>query len=421
MLRRHVEKSLEKIESSPTPDFAVLVADIDGLHAINERHGGKVGDEVVRTVAHRIVGCVRKWDPVCRVDADEIAVHLKDLRPTFEPRKMARRVQEAVGDPIDLNGRRLRVSVSVSVVLGDSDFRCADEVLGGAEKALGLAKARGQGQVQLFDPTLHGRAMGRRELEAEIIRGLENEDLSLHYQPIVELSSGRIQAIEALLRWGMPGVGGGLPPEIISVAEESGLIVPLGEWALETACRQASELRKRQTREPVPHVSVNLSPRQLAHDEIFESIADILERTGYPGRGLHLEITETAVMQDLDRTVPILERIRELGVHLHLDDFGTGYSSLAYLPLLPVDTLKIDRSLISGMVESPKNLDITRVIVDLARTLGLTVVAEGVETREQEDLLQEMACDYAQGYRFHRPLPPRALEDVLGSEGAAGA
>lgn len=416
-LEDQIEKSVGRIRRAEDYLFAVLLIDVDGFHGINQEYGAETADRVLQEVGSRLEQCVRGVDTVSRIAADEFGIHLEDLKNESDPTRVAGRIQQSLTPPTEVEGRRIHASACIGIALGSKSSTGAEEMLRDAGKALTRAKSRGRGEVQVFDPGVHARAMARVALEAEIRQALEKRELSLHYQPILELETGRIDAVEALLRWEREDGELTLPSTFIPVAEETGLIVPLGWWTLETACRQAREWRDAFPGDPPLRVSVNVSSRQFAQPDMQEIVARTLERTGLPGDALHLELTETAVMKEPDTAVETLAKLRELGVHLHVDDFGTGYSSLAYLCRLPIDSLKVDRAFIDAMTETRENLEVVRTIVHLARNLGLTVIGEGVETEEQEALLREMQCDFVQGYRYHRPMGVERIGALLEDQG----
>ncbi len=417
MLEDQVAKSVGRIQRAEDYLFAVLTIDLDGFHGINQEYGNEAADRVLVEVGRRIRNCIRDVDTATRIAADEFGVHLDDLANESDPTRVASRIQESLTPPVVLDERRVHVSACIGITLGSKRSGSAENVLRDAGKALNRAKSRGRGEVQVFDPGVHARALARVKLEDEIRQALERQELALHYQPILELDSGRIESVEALLRWEHPGGELTLPSTFIPVAEETGLIVPLGWWTLERACRQALRWQEEHPSEPPLRISVNISGRQFSQPDVHEIVAGTLERTGLSGEGLHLELTETSVMKNPDAAVETLSKLRALGVHIHVDDFGTGYSSLAYLCRLPIDTVKVDRAFVSAMVDSPENLEVVRTIVHLAGKLGLSVIAEGVETEEQEELLRDMRCDFVQGYRYHRPMDETRLGDVLGETG----
>ncbi len=415
MLRDQIEKAAGRARRADDYLFAVAVVDLDGFHGINERHGREVADEVLRAVGRRIDECLRDLDTVSRIAGDQFGILLDDLAGESDPTRVASRIQGTLSNPVGVQGTKVYVSACIGIVLSSTHYGDAEELLRDAMKALTRAKAQGRGEVQVYDPDVHARAVARVELENKIRTALEREELALHYQPILSLESGRIMSVEALLRWDQGGESSlTLPPDLIPVAEETGLILPLGWWTLERACRQLREWSDAGSVGEELDVSVNVSARQLVQPEMEEIVARTLERTGIPGERLHLEITESSVMADVAGTLPRLLRLKEMGLHLHIDDFGTGYSSLSHLSRLPFDTLKIDREFIWQMGESSEDLEVVRTIVQLARALRMGIVAEGVETADQESRLLELDCDFVQGYRYHRPMSADGIVELLG-------
>jgi len=414
LLKDQLEKAVGRTRRSEEHLFGVLLVDVDGFHGVNERYGRETSDGVLREVGRRIQAAVRDVDTVSRIAADQFGVLVDDLSGETDTTRVANRIQNLMADPVRVKGHTIYVSACVGIALSSGDVeKSAEGLIRDAGKALTRAKGEGPGEIQIYDPEMHTRAMARVDLENRIRSALEQNELSLHYQPIVSLEEGRPVAAEALLRWEGPDGGLTLPSEFIPVAEETGLIVPMGWWTLETACRQLRVWNDELGLDPPFRVSVNVSSKQFVLPEMHQVVARTLDRSGLPGDLLHLEITESSVMADVAAGLETLERIKELGVHIHIDDFGTGYSSLAYLCRLPIDTLKIDRSFIQEMEETVDGMEVVRTIVRLARNLSLDVVAEGVETEEQARTLREMGCEMAQGYFFHRPMSPNRIPEIF--------
>jgi EAL domain-containing protein (putative c-di-GMP-specific phosphodiesterase class I) len=302
----------------------------------------------------------------------------------------------------------------MGIALGGPAFSDPEEILRNASRALRQAKEQEPGGVRIFDPVVQKLTSARDTMERRIREALDKDEMVLHYQPIVSLRQPRIVGLEALIRWPKPG--GGMVPveEFIPVAERSNLIAHLGWWTMERACRQLLKWHAEFPTDPPVGVMVNIPGRQFSEPELAPSVLRILEETGLDGEHLHLEITETSAMADLDRSVETLQALRGVGVHLHVDDFGTGYSSLSYIHRFPVDSLKVDRSFVSGMMERQENLAIVRTVVNLAKSLGLSVVVEGVETEEQLEVVQDMGCEFAQGWLFAKAMAPGDVGRTLG-------
>ena len=385
------------------PHPAVLIADLDQFKLVNDSLGHQAGDELLRAVAPRFADAVRETDTVARFGGDEFVVLMDGVGSEDHALELAQRLAAVLDEPVELASGPVYVSASFGVAFAalESD---AGGLLRDADAALYRAKARGRGRCELFDAPMRAQAMARFEIETGLRIALGTDQLAMHYQPVVDMATGETLAHEALMRWRHPVRGAVSPAEFIPVAEETGLIVPLGRWALIEACTHAAT-----SQAGGPPVSVNLSARQLAQPGIVDDVTDALELSGLPADRLWLELTETALFEEVDSPLPVLHELKRLGVALVLDDFGTGYSSLAYLQRFPLDALKIDRAFIAGMIEDGRTAALVEVIATMARTLGLTVIPEGIETEAQRDALLALGCRYGQGYLFGRPQPPTAL------------
>ncbi len=389
--------------------LAVLFIDLDDFKTLNDSHGHARGDEVLAIAAGRVRDVLRPADTAARLGGDEFAVLIEDIVDEADALAVATRLAEALRQPIAFGHLVLRVAASIGVAIGSPTGETADDLLRNADVAMYAAKGSSRGGAEVFRPALRDGAAERADLAGRL-RGIEERgELRLDYQPIVELATHRIESVEALVRWQPPDGPVLMPNEWIDLAEESGDIVGIGRWVLREACRQARDWQIRLGR-PDLRISVNLSARQFREHDIVATVRSALEETGLPAQTLMLEITESGLMRRTESTITRLDSLRALGVHLALDDFGTGYSSLSYLERFPIDTLKIDRSFVSNNgVISP----IARAIVDLGRTLGLEVIAEGIEHLDQARWLAELGCRYGQGYLFARPMSAVALESVL--------
>lgn len=394
---------------------ALLLIDLDMFRSINGSLGHDCGDCLLRAVAARLQACLSPGALLARFSGDEFAVVVRGAT-LDEAGVHAALLLECFDEPFAFRGLQLLQQASIGVALYPQHGESASELHSHADLALHRAKKLGRRTWQCYEITMGARVRRRQFLLGRLRRALLGTEFHLHYQPRVDLLSGAICGWEALLRWNCPGDGAVSPAEFIPVAEDSGLIVPIGEWALHEACRQFVSWRN-QGLEP-GSLAVNLSPRQLRAPQLVERVAAILEETGLPAAMLELEITETAVMEEFDNSAGILARLSDLGVGIAVDDFGTGYSSLAYLRRLPVDKLKIDRSFVRALEDGPQDVAIVRTIIELARTLGLTVVAEGVESETQWRLLQGARCHEMQGYLFSRPVSPASCARLM-REGAA--
>jgi diguanylate cyclase (GGDEF)-like protein len=392
--------------------LAVLFVDIDDFKAVNDSRGHDAGDELLATAAERIRACVREVDTVARLGGDEFAIVLEELATSYDAEPVAERIVNTFRQPFRIAGALLSVTASVGVAVCD-ETQSADNVLANADVAMYRAKARGKAQFSVFEASMRTELFRPIELRRDLQRAIEREEFTLHYQPIVSLSTGRLEGVEALIRWQAPGRGLVPPGEFIPLAEETGLIVELGRWALQQACRQSRSWEINFADETPPWVSVNVSKRQLEGSGLVEDVAEALRMSRLDPRRLVLEITESIASLDDESVAVQLERSRGLGVRIALDDFGSGYSSLGRLQTMPLDLLKIDRQFVQSVGSTQQAAQLTRTIVDLARTLGLTTVAEGIELREQLDLMVSLGCDLGQGYLFAKPLDPHGIEALL--------
>lgn len=409
--RRAVRENRKKRERPYL--FAVLCFNLDGFAAVNRIHGRTVADEVLRETALRLEDAVRSIDTVARDADDEFVILLDSLSDVSDPTRVARRIQRSFATPVRVGDVEIPVSACVGMAFNVTGFEDPHQVFEDAGRALLRAKSRGSGSHEMFDEVAHARALARLELESRLRTAIEENQLVLYYQPIVSVPTGQLRGFEALVRWEDPERGLIQPDDFIGVAEDTGMIIPLGWWTLEEACRQLRDWQDRYPGEAELTMAVNVSGRQFEEDGVEDQIAGVIDRTGISPDTLHLEITETAFMHDFARVVRVLERVKEGRISLDVDDFGTGYSSLSYLARLPIDTLKIDRSFISQMTYSSQNLEVVRTIARLARNLGLHLLAEGVETESQLEELRVLRTDSAQGFLFGRPAPPEEVEQTF--------
>ncbi len=409
-----LEQALKRIRRRKGRKVAVLFMDLDGFKVVNDSLGHDTGDRLLVEVAKRLKGCLRPEDTLARFGGDEFTVLVEDVGEPDASMRVAERIVEELREPFTMEGRELYVAASIGVALGSDSTKGSEELLREADTSMYRAKEEGSG-YEVFDPTMHGRAVNRLELENDLRRAIERNEFVVHYQPIVNLQTGAVWGIEALVRWEHPERGLLDPDEFVPVAEESGLVVPMGELVLEEACRRAVEWQREFPRTPPLAMSVNLSGRQLRRPDLHEIIGQALKESGLPASSLGLDITETVYISALDANTAALDRLKALGIRISLDDFGSGYSSLSYLKQLPADIIKIDKFFTKGLGVEVEDTAIVQTVVDLAHILGMEVIAEGVETEEQETLLREMGCDFAQGYLFARPLPPEAASKFLNS------
>jgi len=412
VLQEFIERALP--EAARGAHFAVLFLDLDRFKAVNDTLGHGAGDMLLKQVAARLRETVRQTDTIARFGGDEFVI----MQPLVElpdgAMRLAQRIIEVVGDPYDLAGAQASIGVSVGIAMAPADGTTADALLKNADMALYLAKSEGRGTFRFFEPEMDARLARRHDIERDLRTAIAEEHFELHYQPIVNLHSGAVRAFEALIRWTHPVMGRLSPLEFIGIAEECGLIVPLGEWVLRTACRQAAGWPEH------IGVSVNLSPLQFRDPRLVDMITGVLDECGLAARRLELEITETVLLASSDANLATLHRLRGLGISIAMDDFGVGYSSLSYLLGFPFDRIKIDGSFVAKMMARREALYIVRAIIGLCQDLGIRTTAEGVETRDQLRVLRdEMATD-GQGYYFSKAMPADQVAAFL-ARGTAGA
>jgi diguanylate cyclase (GGDEF)-like protein/PAS domain S-box-containing protein len=397
----------------PEDRFAVLFLDLDRFKVVNDSLGHHVGDELLGVIANRLLGCLRPSDTVARFGGDEFAILLEEIAGVDDAIRVAQRVLSALTAPIQLHGYELFTSGSVGIVMSSTAVEQPEYLWRSADMAMYRAKARGTGLYEIFDRTMHADALARLQLETDLRRAIEREEFRLHYQPVIDLKSGAVVGFEALLRWEHPLRGLVYPSEVIPVAEETGMIVRLGEWVLNEGCRQLVQWQRELGDDTPLWVGVNLSSKQLSQPNLLDTVEAAVRDTGIEPHMLKLEITESGVIENSDVATRTLRQLKSLGVQLFMDDFGTGYSSLSYLHRLPLDALKIDRSFVSQMVRGDRHAQLVNTILQLARSVNLRVVAEGVSTPDQLELLREFGCELAQGFLFSHALPPDQVPAFL--------
>ncbi len=384
--------------------FALFFIDLDRFKNINDSLGHEAGDRLLQDVARRLRHHLRESDTVARLGGDEFVVLVEDCADARELNAIAQNILNAVGRPYTLSGREYHVTASIGISTYPADGLDPASLLKNADIAMYLAKDGGKNNFQFYSPQQNAHSFERLALESALRHALERREFVLHYQPKIDIRSNRIVGVEALLRWNHPDLGVVAPNQFIPLAEETGLIVPIGRWVLRTACAQSAAWRSDGL--PGVRIAVNLSARQFSDDALIADIGDAMAEAGLPPEGLELEITESMVMQNPERAVSTLSRLRDLGISVSIDDFGTGYSSLGYLKRFPIDNVKIDRSFIKDLPHDTDDAAITRAVIAMAQSLRIRVVAEGVETREQLEFLRAHECDECQGYFVSRPLPP---------------
>jgi diguanylate cyclase (GGDEF)-like protein len=405
LFREHLENEFARIQSGH--GFAVHCLDLDHFKTVNDTLGHPVGDELLKAVASRLVEAVPHSDFVARIGGDEFAVVQTDVTRPEQCSQLASRIVELISRPYDIEGRHIVVGTSIGIAIAPNDGANPDVLLKNADMALYLAKGDGRGTHRFFEREMDKRLQARRSLELDLRKAIADGEFELHYQPILYLQTGKVSGFEALLRWNHPERGRMSPADFIPLAEETGLILPLGEWVLRTACAQAAHWPQ-----PVG-VAVNLSAMQFKGRNLVQMTLNALAASGLAAGRLDLEITETVLLQDEANTLATLHQLREVGVQISMDDFGTGYSSLAYLRNFPFDKIKIDRSFVRDMLVRKDCQAIIHAVVGLARSLGITTIIEGIETKEQLETAKAFGCDEGQGFLFSKPFPEREVAEFL--------
>jgi len=400
-----VGSALARAQRHPANQFAVLFFDLDRFKVVNDSLGHAVGDQVLAAVTERLSRCVRPGDTVARLGGDEFAVLLDDITDRNAATEFANRINETLARPFFIAGNEVYTSASIGISSSRTGYTRAEDMLRDADTAMYRAKHLGKARHQVFDTAMHARAMRQLLLENDLRRAIERGELGLFFQPIVNTLARELSGLEVLLRWHHPDWGAVALHEFLPLAEETGLILPIGEWVLEKACAQL-----KQWRHASPHcdrlaLSVNLSGRQIAQGDLAKQVAEALRRHQLPASSLRVEITEGILMEHLEPAGTSLQQLKDAGVAVDIDDFGTGYSSLSYLHRFPIDRVKIDRSFVGAMLADPQSHEIVRAVVALARSLDMEPVAEGVETREQLTALADIGCTLVQGYLLGRPAP----------------
>src|SRR5436190_9240499 len=413
LLTDQLKLSIERAKHSGDHLFSVLFLDLDRFKNINDSLGHAAGDSLLIEMAARLESCLRPSDAIARLGGDEFAILLAGLRSRDEAVRVAKRIQEEVARPFSVAGSEVYTTTSIGINICSGYYDNPEDILRDADTAMYHAKENGKARYELFDTRMHANAVAKLQLENDLRRALENDEFIVAYQPIVSLKSGKIAGFETLVRWHHPTRGLVGPVDFVPLAEETGLIVEIDTYVLNESCRQMREWVSQAVEEPSLTVSVNLSSKHFVGQDLIRRVRQALTDSGLDSKYLKLEITESAVMDCAETAASLLKQLRELGIQLSIDDFGTGYSSLSYLHRFPVNTLKIDRSFVTRMTKGGENTEIVKTIVTLASNLGMTVVAEGVETYEQHHLLREMNCEYGQGYFFCQPVDATKASALL--------
>ncbi|MHC4774794.1 MAG: putative bifunctional diguanylate cyclase/phosphodiesterase, partial [Planctomycetota bacterium] len=421
LLLDRLERCMERARRHGDYRFAVLFLDIDRFKEVNDSLGHFVGDQLLVAIAERLQQCLRGTDSLTRVESntvariggDEFVVLLDGIRDRADASSVAERVQEVLSEPFRLHGHEVFTTASIGIAFNEIECEKADHLLRDADTAMYYAKAAGKARHEVFNKKMHDEAMSRLKRHSDLKRAVEHNEFHVFYQPIISLRSGRLTGFEVLARWDHPDHGAVDPVDFISHAEDTGLIVKLGRWVLDQACRQLRAWRDQGLADDALTMSVNVSKRQVAHPEFVDDVQQILRDHGVDGSRLALEITESVIMENPDSITEVLGQLKDLEVEIHMDDFGTGYSSLSYLHRFPLDMLKIDRAFVSTMSDNNDYADIIHTVVALAHTLNMRVIVEGVETEEQLVRLMALNGDFAQGFYFSMPLDAVRAAEIL--------
>ncbi|GAB4523907.1 MAG: hypothetical protein Tsb0014_01920 [Pleurocapsa sp.] len=416
LLLESIKKSINFLRQEQNYIFVILFLDINRFKVINNSLGRILGDKLLIAIAQRLRKCLRSQDFIARIGSDEFAVLLSNINNINYAQTVAERLYKELIVPFNIDGYEVFVEVSIGIALGTQEYDKPEDLLRDAELAMSEAKKHNKSHYQLFNQSMHGRAMTILQLENDLRRAIKNQEFILHYQPIVSLADSKMKGFEVLVRWQHPQQGLVPPGEFIPLAEDTGLIVSLGAWVLKEACLQMRNWQLQFANISSWKISVNISSKQLAQPNFVKQVKQILQETQLPAKNLKLEITESCLVEDSVSTIAILKELKALGIEFSLDDFGTGYSSLSYLHQFPFDTLKIDRSFVNSIEGNSEKLGIVRAIITLARNLGMDTIAEGIETVNQLTQLKALKCQYAQGYFLSKPLNKEILENLIVTE-----
>ena len=413
LLMTDLNQSIQQAKADPNYQFAVLFLDCDRFKVVNDSLGHLVGDELLILISRRLNLYIKPQNTLARLGGDEFAILLTEIPNSHHAIELADQILESFSKPFQLERHEVFINASIGIVIGHDEYNEPEHLLRDADTAMYRAKALGKGQYHIFDPAMHAAALERLQLETDLRRGLEQQELVVHYQPIVNLNTGKIAGFEALVRWRHPERGLVPPGLFIPIAEETGLITPIGYWVLSESCRQLRTWQKQNLVDSNVFVSVNLSVKQFCQPNLLEQIDQVLEQSQLAPNCLKLEITESAIMDNEKDVAFILREMRKRHILISIDDFGTGYSSLSYLHSFPVDTLKVDKSFVQRLNQEPENVGLIPVIISLAKTMNMSVIAEGIELPEQLMILKELSCGFGQGYFFSKPVPPEQLMELL--------
>ena len=414
LFMEHLNMAIKRGKRRPDYHFAVLYLDIDRFKLVNDSLGHSVGDNLLIAFAERLQDSLRDIDTLARLGGDEFVIMLEDIENEDYASVVAERLQQALKRPFFVNGKEVFAPASFGVVLNTKDYDLPEDIIRDADAAMYHAKEKGRAQYKVFDKKLHEKALHLLQRETDLRKAIHRKEFVNHYQPIVSLKTRSVVGFEALIRWNHPQLGLIYPDSFISIAEETGLIIPITRLVLQEACRDLKSWQDQIQQLQKLTMNINISSKHFLQPSLLDDIKEVLSNTGLPPDHLKLEITETALMEDVEETVRHVNRMRDYGLQIVIDDFGTGYSSLSYLQRLPIDTLKIDRSFVSRIENTPDgNRNIVEAIISLAHRLDMIVVAEGVEDLEQYTILLDMKCQFGQGYLFSKPIPKQEVDALI--------
>ena len=410
---KRLEQLLQQVHQQSGYHFAVLFLDCDRFQAVNDSLGHLVGDQLLVSIARRIELCLRPGTMLCRLGGDEFAILLQDIEKPSDTIKVANGILHELAAPFQIGDYQVFTNVSIGIAMGSDIYKQPEHILRDADTAMYRAKANGKACYQMFEQTMHSRALHNFQLESDLRHALERHELVAYYQPIINLNNNQIDSFEALVRWKHPEKGLIDPSKFIPIAEETGLVMAIDLFVLQQACQQLRSWRDEGLADVSLTMNVNLSVKHFMSFDLLAQIDHVLQETGITGNSLRLEITESDIMENAEFAGKIISQLRDRHIQLSIDDFGTGYSSLSYLHRLPIDHLKIDRSFVMRIGKNGKNTEIIRAIIALAKSLDMFTIAEGVETQDQLDQIRELKCEFCQGYLFSRPVEANAARNLL--------
>jgi diguanylate cyclase (GGDEF)-like protein/PAS domain S-box-containing protein len=405
---QHVISASQRLPGSP--NYAVFFLDMDKFKIINDSLGHAIGDQLLIAVGRKLADCIRPGDTIARLGGDEFAILLDPISDPAYTVNIADRIREKLARPFDIKGHEVFTSISIGIALGAERYERPEQVLRDADIAMYEAKGRRNASYEIFDAKMHANILDRMQLVADLRGAVDHKELTLYYQPIIDLKTQQLTGFEALVRWKHPTRGLIYPMEFIPLAEEHGLIYQIGAWILHEACRELKLLQVQYPAPPLLSMSINISSRQFSQQDLVGMLSEFLTETGVDPKTVILEITESMIMENVDAAVATMKRLRNMGIQIHIDDFGTGHSSLSYLQLFPINAVKIDRSFINKLTANGDNQEIVSHIVSLAKSLNFEVIAEGVEKEHQLTNIENLHCGFGQGFLFARPMAFQAID-----------